>query len=205
MHLSITLMKYRLKDNFYLIEKKDYAVIGEPEDLADARQLAHEDRYQFQWWALSLVQAKPLGGEGGREGKKGSDKGIDGVLNFLDSKGKLQRVLIQVKSGHVNSAMMRDLVGTVQREGAAMGVFITLDPPTSDMNTEAVSAGYYQQGQKGSLQAGQLWEKDIPRIQILTIEELLAGKGIEMPPSAYGTFKQAEKIKKKDATQEGLI
>ena len=95
-HLSITLMKYRLKDNFNLVEKKDYVVIGEPEDIADARQLSHDDRYQFQWWALSLVQAKPLGGIGGREGKKGSDKGIDGVLNFLDAKGKMERVLIQV-------------------------------------------------------------------------------------------------------------
>jgi site-specific DNA-methyltransferase (adenine-specific) len=200
-HLSITLMKYRLMDNFNLIEKKDYAVIGEPEDLADARQLANDDRYQFQWWVLSLVQAKPLGGVGGREGKKGSDKGIDGVLNFLDAKGKMQRVLIQVKSGHVNSGMIRDLRGTVEREDAAVGVFISLDPPTSEMTTEAVSAGYYQHGLKGSQHAGQLWEKDIPRIQILSIEDLFAGKGIEMPPSAYGTFKQAEKIKKKDATQ----
>ncbi len=200
-HLSITLMKYRLKDNFNLVEKQDYVVIGEPGDLADARQLSHDDRYQFQWWALSLVQAKPLGGVGGREGKKGSDKGIDGVLNFLDTKGKMERVLIQVKSGHVNSGMIRDLRGTVEREGVAVGVFITLDPPTSDMTTEAVSAGYYQRGLKGNQHVGQMWEKDIPRIQILPIEDLFAGKGIEMPPSAYGTFKQAEKIKKKEATQ----
>ncbi|MBE3140232.1 MAG: restriction endonuclease, partial [Thermoplasmata archaeon] len=200
-HLSITLMKYRLKDNFNLVEKQDYVVIGEPGDLADARQLSHDDRYQFQWWALSLVQAKPLGGVGGREGKKGSDKGIDGVLNFLDTKGKMERVLIQVKSGHVNSGMIRDLRGTVEREGVAVGVFITLDPPTSDMTTEAVSAGYYQRGLKGNQHVGQMWEKDIPRIQILSIEDLFAGKGIEMPPSAYGTFKQAEKIKKPDATQ----
>ncbi|MCX6037308.1 MAG: DNA methyltransferase [Chloroflexi bacterium] len=200
-HLSITLMKYRLKDNFNLIEKQDYVVIGEPGDLADARQLSHDDRYQFQWWALSLVQAKPLGGVGGREGKKGSDKGVDGVLNFLDAKGKMERVLIQVKSGHVNSGMIRDLRGTVEREGAAVGVFITLDPPTSDMTTEAVSAGYHQRGLKGNQHAGQMWEKDIPRIQILSIEDLFAGKGIEMPPSAYGTFKQAEKIKKKEGTQ----
>ena len=204
-HLSITLMKYRLKDNFNLVDKKDYIVVGEPGDLADARQLSHDDRYQFQWWALSLVQAKPLGGEGGREGKKGSDKGIDGVLNFLDAKGKTQRVLIQVKSGHVNSAQIRDLVGTVQREDAAVGVFITLDPPTPDMISEAVSAGYYQRGAKGGQHSGQLWEKDILRIQILSIEDLFTGKGIEMPPSAYGTFKQAEKIKKTDATQEGLL
>jgi site-specific DNA-methyltransferase (adenine-specific) len=195
-HLSISLMKYRLKDSYNLDEKKDYDVIGEPEDLESAHALARSDRYQFQWWALSLIKAKPLGGDGGKEGKKGSDKGIDGVLNFVDEKNTLQRVLVQVKSGHVNSALIRDLHGAVEREKAAMGVFITLEPPTSDMVTEAVSAGWF---------TSKVWQKDYPRIQILTIEELLAGKGIDMPPSAYGTFKQAEKVKKADATQEGLL
>jgi site-specific DNA-methyltransferase (adenine-specific) len=192
-HLSISLMKYRLKDMFNLEEKKDYLVVGEPQDLTDAQQLANDDRYQFQWWALSLVEAKPLGGEAGsREGKKGSDKGVDGAINFIGDKGKLQQVLIQVKSGHVNASMIRDLRGVTEREGSAIVVFITLDPPTRDMVTEAVSAGYFR---------SETWQKDYPRIQILTIEDLLSGKMIEMPPSAYGTFKVAEKIKKKDATQ----
>ena len=195
-HLSISLMKYRLKDSFGLVEKKDYAVIGEPEDLSSARQLAKDDRYQFQWWALSLVQAKPLGGEGGREGKKGSDKGIDGVLNFMDEKGKVQRVLVQVKSGNVKSGDIRDLRGVVEREEAAIGVFITLGESSRDMKTEAASAGFYHSN---------LWQKDYPRIQILTIEDLLNGKGIEMTPSTYGTFKQAEKIKKKDEEEQGRL
>jgi site-specific DNA-methyltransferase (adenine-specific) len=197
-HLSISLMKYRLKDSFGLVEKKDYAVIGEPETIGGARQLANDDRYQFQWWALSLVQAKPLGGESGsREGKKGSDKGIDGVINFIDENNKTQRALIQVKSGHVKSGDIRDLAGVVQRENAAIGVFITLEPPSRDMTTEAVSAGYYRSN---------LWQKDYQRIQILTIEELLRGKSIDMPRSAPGqTFKQAEKVKKKDASQDELF
>ena len=215
-HLSISLMKYRLKDMFGLVEKQDYAVLGEPEDLASARQLARSDRYQFQWWALSLVQAKPLGGSptpgpspsgkapdgegrrrGGRvEGKKGSDRGIDGVVSFLEEKGKLQRVLIQVKSGHVKSGDIRDLRGVVEREEAALGVLVTLEAPTQDMVTEAVSAGYF---------TSKTWQKDYPRIQILTVEDLLAGKGIDMPPSAYGTFKQAEKVKKKEGEQPELM
>ena len=159
------MMKYRLKDSFRLVEKKDYAVIGEPESLSDARQLTRDDRYQFQWWALSLVQAKPLGGEsGGREGKKGSDKGIDGVISFVNEKGKTERVLIQVKSGDI-----RDLRGVLDREEAALGVFITLEEPSKDMITEAVSSGYYH---------SDLWQREDPRIQILTIEELLNGKAI---------------------------
>jgi site-specific DNA-methyltransferase (adenine-specific) len=197
-HLSISLMKYRLKDSFDLVEKKDYAVIGEPESIDGARQLASDDRYQFQWWALSLVQAKPLGGESGaREGKKGSDKGIDGVINFINEKGKTERVLIQVKSGHVKSGDVRDLRGVLDREESALGVFITLEAPSKDMTTEAVSSGYYHSN---------LWEKDYPRIQILTIEDLLTGKAIDMPKSVPGqTFKQAGKVKKKDATQSDLF
>ncbi|MCX9078625.1 MAG: site-specific DNA-methyltransferase, partial [Candidatus Methanoperedens sp.] len=115
-HLSIALMKYRLKDINNLDEGKDYQVVGEPEDIGAARQLAQDDRYQFQWWALSLIRARPLGGDSGsKKGKKGSDRGIDGVINFIDDQsGKPKRALIQVKSGHVKSGDMRDLVGTVQ-------------------------------------------------------------------------------------------
>jgi len=195
-HLSISLMKYRLKDSFGLIEKKDYAVIGEPESIDGARQLARDDRYQFQWWALSLVQAKPLGGEsGGREGKKGSDKGIDGVINFVNEKSKTERVLIQVKSGHVKSGDIRDLRGVLDREESAIGVFITLEEPSKDMSTEAVSSGYYH---------SDLWQKDYPRVQILTIEELLNGQAIDMPKSIPSQFKQAGKVKKDEGKQSGL-
>ena len=180
-HLSIALLKYRLRDMFPDIT---FRLVGEPEDLAAARQLAAEDRYQFQWWALSLVRAKPLGGqEGSRTGKKGSDKGIDGVITFIDHPGKAQRVLVQVKSGHVKSGDIRDLVGTIDSEKAAMGVFITLDPPTTDMTAAALKAGFYSSPAWGSF----------PRIQILTIADLLKGTDIKMP-TPYGTFKQAQKV-----------
>ncbi len=187
-HLGISLLKYRLKDMFGLEAGRDYAVIGEPQDVGAARQLAQDDRYQFQWWALSLVRAKPLGGqEGSRAGKKGSDKGIDGVITFIDGKNRAPaRVLVQVKSGHVKSGDVRDLVGTVEREKAAIGVFITLEEPSRDMVTEAVSAGSYR---------SEVWGRDYPRIQLLTIADLLAGKDVLMPQQAAATFKQAERVK----------
>src|SRR5437763_655294 len=110
-HLSIALQKYRLKDMFGLVEKKDYDVKGEPEDLPAAKQLAHDDRYQFQWWALSLIKARPVGDTGGgKQGKKGTDKGIDGIITFIDeADNKVKRVIVQVKSGHVKSGDIRDL------------------------------------------------------------------------------------------------
>jgi site-specific DNA-methyltransferase (adenine-specific) len=200
-HLSIALMKYRLKDMFGLEEKRDYVVVGEPQDLPSARQLAHDDRYQFQWWALSLVRARPVasppragGTRGG--GKKGADKGIDGVITFIDeSGGKAKQVLVQVKSGKVKSGDLRDLRGAVEREGAALGVFITLENPTRDMETEAVAAGFYHSPG---------WNQDYPRLQILTITDLFNGAQVHMPPASI-TFKQAEKVRPDEAKQPELF
>ena len=189
-HLSIALQKYRLQEMFPGIQFK---VRGEPEDIGAARQLAQEDRYQFQWWALSLIRAKPQGcQEGSKTGKKGSDKGIDGVITFIDDTyNKPKRVIVQVKSGHVKSGDVRDLIGTVEQEKAAIGVFITLELPTRDMLSTAISAGFYHSPG---------WNKDYPRIQIITIDNLLRNHAeVEMPPQ-YGTFRQAQKVQQE--TQE---
>jgi site-specific DNA-methyltransferase (adenine-specific) len=193
-HLAIALMKYRLEAMFPGIH---IDVKREPEDIGGARQLAHDDRYQFQWWALSLIRAKPQGGqEGSKTGKKGSDKGIDGVITFIDDAyTKPKRVIVQVKSGHVKSGDIRDLIGTVDQEKAAIGVFITLEAPTRDMLSTAISAGFYHSPG---------WNKDYPRIQIITIDDLLHHRAeINMPPQ-YGTFKQAQKVRKFDSEQPEL-
>lgn len=197
-HLSIALQKYRLKDSFGLVEKKDYTVIGEPEDFSSAQQLAEDNRYQFQWWALSLIKARPLGGaSGSKRGKKGSDKGIDGVITFIDEAGgKPKRNLVQVKSGKVKSGDIRDLRGAVEREEAAMGIFITLEHPSHPMETEAASAGIYHSPG---------WNEDYPKLQIVTIADLLDGVEIKMPPTSK-TFKEAAKAKgKEEGEQAGLF
>jgi site-specific DNA-methyltransferase (adenine-specific) len=192
-HLSIALIKYRLQDSFPGIQ---LTVKGEPTNVSAAHQLANDDRFQFEWWALSLVRARPSGGAtGSKKGKKGKDKGVDGVISFIDeAKGKPKKVIVQVKSGKVSSRDIRDLVGTIEREEAPIGVFITLEPPTRDMTTEAASAGFY---------TSQMWDKSYPCIQVLTIEDLLDGRGIQMPPQ-HGTFKQAPIAKKDNAEQPGL-
>ena len=196
-HLAIALQKYRLKDAFNLTEKTDYNVIGEPQDVAAARQLALDDRYQFQWWALSLIQAQPVKGQlGSKTGKKGKDEGIDGVITFLDDpKRKPHKLLVQVKSGKVKSGDIRDLVGVVEREQAAIGVFLTLEPPTKDMEKEAVAAGTYH---------STVWNKTFPKIQILTIEEIFNGATVQMPPSA-STYKKAQREAVRDAEQGEFI
>ena len=190
-HLAIALQKYRLQQMF---PDMTFDVIGEPKDLGAARQLAADDRFQFQWWALSLLKARPLGGDAGsKTGKKGADKGIDGIITFLDDKKTANQVIVQVKSGHVTSQTIRDLRGTIEREKAAIGVLITLEPPTRDMTTEAVSAGFYTP----------TWWEPCPRIQIFTVEQLLHDARVKMPP-AHGTFKQAQKVTKEEGVQGSL-
>jgi site-specific DNA-methyltransferase (adenine-specific) len=197
-HLAIAMHKARLKDRFGFEPKRDYAVVGEPEDLSGAQQLAHDDRYQFQWWALSLIQARPLGGDGGKTGKKGSDRGVDGAINFLEERGVVKRALVQVKSGHVKSGDIRDLKGTLEREGAQIGIFLTLEPASREMVTEAASAGFYH---------SDLWQKDYPRIQLLSVEELLNGVEVRIPPTPSGSeaFKKAERAAKDGGHKQGEL
>jgi len=196
-HLAIAMHKARLKDRFGFEPGRDYEVVGEPQDLSGAQQLAREDRYQFQWWALSLIEARPLGSGGGKTGKKGSDHGIDGAINFIEERGQVKRALVQVKSGHVKAGDIRDLVGTLDREGAQIGVFLTLEAPSRDMVSEAASAGFYH---------SDLWQKDYPRVQILTVEELLNGAEVKIPPTPAGfeAFKKAGKANKPDPRQQDL-
>jgi site-specific DNA-methyltransferase (adenine-specific) len=196
-YLSIALQKYRLKDSFP--DTPAPKVIGEPTTLHDAQQLAQDDRFQFQWWALSLIRARPHGGEAGsKTGKKGADKGIDGIITFIDDHtGKPKRVIVQVKSGKVSRPAISELVGTIGREEAAIGVFLTLEESTPQMRIEAAAAGYYHSPG---------WNQDYPRVQILTVGELLNRSArLEIPPAEFTTFKQAQRVKEDEHTQKGLF
>jgi site-specific DNA-methyltransferase (adenine-specific) len=197
-HLAITLIRHRLADT-HGAELSPYEVLGDPKDLGSAQALARVDRYQFQWWALGLVDARPA-----RDvRKKGADAGVDGYINFLDdTSGVAKRVILQVKSGHVKSGDVRDLKGVLDREKAAIGGFITLEPPTAAMRTEAVSAGFYESAFKfdGSSSA-----ERFQRIQILTVQELLTGKKLEYPRHRIETFRQAARNPKSRAEQTGLF
>jgi site-specific DNA-methyltransferase (adenine-specific) len=165
-HLAISLIRRRMQNAFPGIEIE---VIGEPVDLAGARELAQRDKYQFQWWALDRLGAQPVSGK-----KKGSDKGIDGVIPFFAGpKEDYRRVIVSVKGGeHVNVAMVRDLKGVLEREKEPIAVLLALAPPTKEMVTEAAAAGFYE---------SEFWDRKFPRVQIVTVEEMLGGKRPDMP------------------------
>jgi DNA modification methylase len=197
-HLAITLIRHRLHDA-HGTELSPYEVIGDPKDLASAQALALEDRYQFQWWALGLVDARPA--QDMR--KKGADSGIDGYVNFVDdASGQAKRVVIQVKSGHVKAGDVRDLKGVMDREKSAIGCFITLEEPTAPMKTEAVSAGFYESAFR--FEGTQKVER-FPKIQVMTIDELLQGKRLQYPQHRVETFKQAERKPKSKGEQVELF
>ena len=173
-HLAVALMKNRLKTAFNLAPGSDYRVVGEPVDVGGARALAEQDRYQFQFWAMSLLEALPR-----EQGKKGADRGIDGVIHFIDGPRRTtHKAIVQVKSGRVSSPHVRDLKGAMEREKAALGLFITLEEPTSAMRAEALSGGFYH---------SDVWQRNFPRVQIRTVGELLVGAEFEVPrhPSMY--------------------
>ena len=192
-HLAVDLMRYRLKYAFGP-ELSPYKVVGDPKDVASARALAEEDRYQFEWWALGLVDARPA-----QNKKKGADRGIDGYIYFFDDdSGEAKRIIVQVKSGHVSDAQIRDLVGVMDREQAAVAAFVTLEPPTKPMLLTATQAGFYN--------SPLFPDRQHPRVQIRTIEELLGGRGLDYPqvkPNA--TFKRAPRQSKGKSVQERFL
>jgi hypothetical protein len=193
-YLAINLIKRRLKDAFGA--DAQFEERGQPTDFGSAKALAELDKWQFQQWALSLIDARPrTEGDG-----KGADRGVDGMLYFYDyenpspvlrtpsprpkgrgqgegrvSEAVRQKILVQIKGGGVQRNDVSTLLGDVNNQKFAGGILITLEKPTKPMREEAADAGRYE---------SKLWHKtDYPKIQILTIEGLLSGQErVEAPP-----------------------
>lgn len=190
-HLAVSLIEKRLKDAFKGIT---FEVHGTPKDIDGAANLALRDKYQFQWWACSLVNAQPYQGK-----KKGSDGGIDGLIYFQDDQKGHKKIIVSVKGGdHVSVAMVRDMAHVVQREKAEIGLFVTLAAPTKPMSIEAVKEGYYTSPVTGA---------SYPKVQILTISGLLNGTERALYPDlsqGSTTFKKA-KIEEKEQVQKKMF
>ncbi len=187
-HLAISLIERRLKDAFPGLS---FEVYGTPEDMDGARDLASRDKYQFQWWAVSLLDAVPYGGK-----KKGADSGIDGWRYMVAGKSDVSRAIISVKGGeNLGVGMVRDLRGVIERERAEAGILVTLVQPTGPMEAEAAKAGFFD------TPFGRF-----PRIQIMTVEQLLAGAKPKLPPLALeAAFRKAAREYDLEAKQGDLL
>ena len=154
--------------------------------------MVEQDPYPFQWWALGLVGARPA------EGKKGADKGIDGRLYFHDDPNtrKTKQIIFSVKAGKTSVAHVRDLCHVVDREGAQIGVLISMHATTKPMRAEAADMGFYESP----------WGKHA-KVQLLTVSDLLEGKRIDMPPASgvNVTFKKAPRKSGKGSDQLPLM
>lgn len=166
-YLSIDLIRKRLKNTYGEEIAATYKVHGVPEDAVGAQAMFEENPFEFERWAVSLVDGQP-------NEKQVGDRGIDGQIRFpVDQNMNLGRVIVSVKGGtSLNPSMVRDLVGTVKTLNAEMGLLLTLKPPTKGMKEAARNAGGYQWPVSG---------KVYPKIQIVTIAELFGGRRVEMP------------------------
>lgn len=189
-HLAIGLIEKRLRDAF---PKVEFTTHGVPQDLSGARDLAARGRtdknyyFEFEKWALSLIAAQP-----GNLSKKGADRGIDGNIYF----GKTSRAIVSVKAGdNVGVSMIRDLRGVIEREGAEIGVFLTLAEPTKPMVAEAAAAGQFELD----------GFSPVPRVQIVTIAEALElrDRAVRLPARRDDAFKKA--AREEDARAQGRL
>ncbi len=184
--LAVNLIRHRLAGHFEGIE---IFVDGRPKDLGAAKALFRKDPFEFEYWTLDLVNAIPAQSKT-KENMRGADKGIDGVINFVkDVKNGEQvygKLLVQVKGGGAHRNDIATLKGDIERERADGGLFITLEKPTQPMREEAVSAGSY---------AVSFGRGEFPKIQIITIEELLNNKKPEVPILALPYYKEARAVK----------
>jgi len=177
--LAIHVIRDRLLRQFSSLNPEDLTIGGIPTDIASAKSFWKQNPYQFQLWACGLVNARPID-------KKGADRGIDGVVIYVDAakrKTIYKQGILQVKGGHVGVSQIRDLNGVLERERAEFALFVTLEKPTREMEKEAVLAGTFKD------HIG----NEFPKIQIMTVEELLGGKKPNLPSSVQSPYKQASK------------
>jgi DNA modification methylase len=175
--LAIDLIDARLRHTYTETIRENYEILGIPRDIPGARALFERSPFEFERWCVMLVDGQP-------NEKQVGDRGVDGVIRIpVDAKGSSHRVLVSVKGGSTNPAHVRDLVGTVESQKAAMGLLITMRPPTNAMLEAANHSGVYKYPVNGNL---------YPRVQIITIEQLLRGER-PMLPTALLPYFQAQR------------
>ncbi|MCA2506452.1 MAG: restriction endonuclease [Microcystis sp. M54BS1] len=192
---SISLMLKRLEDSFGKNVLDKIELNGIPKDLESAKALATKPddrtRKEFEKWAvLTYSNNRAVIND-----KKGADKGIDAIAYFQGDKDNREKIIFQVKSGNVKSGDIRDLQGTMTIQGAALGIFITLKPPSKDMIQTAKSAGIYR---------GRYMSQSVDKIEIVTVQEILEQKKRLDVILTFEVLKAAEKQRETQGQQMSL-
>jgi len=175
--LAVDLMDARLRHTYGEAMREKYELLGTPLDLEGAQHLFTRSPFEFERWAVMALDGQP-------NVKQVGDKGVDGVIRIITGgKGQSDRVLISIKGGATNPGHVRDLLGTVEGQKAAMGIFVCMKLPTKDMREVANKSGSYKHPGDG---------REYPRLQIITVQELLDGQWPKLPPTLLPYF-QAQK------------
>jgi DNA modification methylase len=184
-HLAVGLIEKRMNDAFPGLA---FDVVGRPQDLQSARDLAARDKHQFELWALSVVEAQPWKG-----GRKGADGGIDGIIYFKPDGKRTERAIVEVKGGGTGVKDIGRLAQVMERERAPFGVFITAEAPTRNMERDAAAVGLWENEYTG---------RKHPRLQILTLAEIFQGKRPDIPWVDASVMKAA---KREETSQQGKL
>jgi DNA modification methylase len=162
--IAVDIIEKRLHDRYPGIE--NYETFGIPRDMGGARALFKRSPFDFERWAVTRINARP-------NEKQHGDKGIDGMARFYLDKKTNGRVLVSVKGGKtVGPQFVRDLIGTVETQKAQMGVLITMADPTAGILDAVDHGGTYTWPING---------QTFPRVQVITVSELLTGKRPSIP------------------------
>jgi site-specific DNA-methyltransferase (adenine-specific) len=186
-HLAIHLIEQRLKDAFRGIE---FDVHGTPKDLASAQELAKRDKHEFEKWALAQVDAQPWKG-----GRKGPDGGIDGIIYFKPDGKRTERAIVEVKGGGTGVKDIGRLAQVMEREKAPLGVFITAENPTRNMEADAAAVGRFEDE----------WGRTYPKLQIITLAELFQGKKPDIPFVDPASVRRAKREDEAAGKQGSLL
>lgn len=175
-HAIKRVAKVRLEDRLGLKEGRDFTIEGVPHNPEGAQDLWERDKHHFQKWAIEQV-------DGFVTTRKTGDGGIDGRLYFSVPKdNELKSLVIEVKGGkNVNISVVRDLRGVLEREGAEMAGLIIM----GDLGDRKMANFHSEMAQAGDLKIGGV---HYPRMQMLTVEEILQGKRFKTPSVARGRF-----------------
>jgi len=166
-YIAVDLINKRLRHTYGESILKQYDIVGIPADLEGAKALFGRSPFDFERWAVSLINAQP-------NEKQVGDKGVDGVGRFLvDTKSKVGRMLVSVKGGKtVGPQAVRDLIGTVDTQKAEMGVLLLMGEPTRGVLDAVAHAGSYTWPING---------QRFPRVQVLSVAQLIDGQRPQTP------------------------
>lgn len=185
---SISLILQRLEDQFGKEVADAVTLAGVPQDMASASALAHKKddrvRKEFEKWAVLTY----TNNRGTINEKKGADAGIDGTVYFMTGPKQSETMVLQVKSGAVGRGDVAKLRGDMAREQAELATLITLEPPTEPMLKEANAAGRFHH---------ELMGRDYPRIEIVTVREIIEQRRRLDLPMSMAVVKKAQRVSTK--------